>query len=233
MQLSPSLIVTCNNGKTRLHCGKRHSLESQNKDYQRGQILTLADAGHYDSALVKLKQLNSGAPDKANLLAEAYIYKLAGRHEDELRAMTGSLPENALTQQYPTEYVQALRNNQLAAAIDDANLTPDIRADIHAELVRLSFMPTRSESERYAIADRALAQYAALEILWHDNSDRTAQYQRIQVDHLGALLTRDRYKDVISHYQRLKNTRANYSALGAILGCVGLSQRTAAKKHSQ
>lgn len=68
-------------------------------------------------------------------------------------------------------------------------------------------MPTRSESERYAIADRALAQYAALEILWHDNSDRTAQYQRIQVDHLGALLTRDRYKDVISHYQRLKNTR--------------------------
>ncbi len=43
------------------------------------------------------------------------------------------------------EYVLALRNNQLAAAIDDANLTPDIRADIHAELVRLSFMPTRSE----------------------------------------------------------------------------------------
>lgn len=105
--------------------------------------------------------------------------------------MTESLPENASTQQYPTEYVQALRNNQLAAAIDDANLTPDIRADIHAELVRLSFMPTRSESERYAIADRALAQYAALEILWHDNPDRTAQYQRIQVDHLGALLTRE------------------------------------------
>ncbi len=181
---------------------KALSLEPQNKDYQRGQILTLADAGHYDTALVKLKQLNSGAPDKANLLAEAYIYKLAGRHQDELRAMTESLPENASTQQYPTEYVQALRNNQLAAAIDDANLTPDIRADIHAELVRLSFMPTRSESERYAIADRALAQYAALEILWHDNPDRTAQYQRIQVDHLGALLTRDRYKDVISHYQR-------------------------------
>lgn len=123
---------------------KALSLEPQNKDYQRGQILTLADAGHYDTALVKLKQLNSGAPDKANLLAEAYIYKLAGRHQDELRAMTESLPENASTQQYPTEYVQALRNNQLAAAIDDANLTPDIRADIHAELVRLSFMPTRS-----------------------------------------------------------------------------------------
>lgn len=146
--------------------------------------------------------------------------------------MTGSLPENALTQQYPTEYVQALRNNQLAAAIDDANLTPDIRADIHAELVRLSFMPTRSESERYAIADRALAQYAALEILWHDNPDRTAQYQRIQVDHLGALLTRDRYKDVISHYQRLKR-RGKLFRPGAILGCVGLSQRTSAKKHSQ
>ncbi|MFP1454713.1 hypothetical protein ACLB1O_12720 [Escherichia coli] len=50
-----------------------------------GDDLTLADAGHYDTALVKLKQLNSGAPDKANLLAEAYIYKLAGRHQDELR----------------------------------------------------------------------------------------------------------------------------------------------------
>lgn len=29
MQLSPSLIVTCNNGKTRLHCGKRRSLGSR------------------------------------------------------------------------------------------------------------------------------------------------------------------------------------------------------------
>lgn len=210
---------------------KALSLEPQNKDYQRGQILTTADAGHYDTALVKLKQLNSGAPDKANLLAEAYIYKLAGRHQDELRAMTESLPENASTQQYPTEYVQALRNNQLAAAIDDANLTPDIRADIHAELVRLSFMPTRSESERYAIADRALAQYAALEILWHDNPDRTAQYQRIQVDHLGALLTRDRYKDVISHYQRLKR-RGKLFRPGAILGCIGLSQRSSAEKST-
>lgn len=208
---------------------KALSLEPQNKDYQRGQILTPADAGHYDTALFKLKQLKSGAPDKANLLAEAYIYKLTGRYQDELRAMTESLPENASKQQYPTEYVLALRNNQLAAAIDDANLTPDIRADIHAELVRLSFMPTRSENERYAIADRALAQYAALEILWHDNPDRTAQYQRIQVDHLGALLTRDRYRDVISHYQRLKDG-ANYSATGAILGCVGLSQRSAAEK---
>ncbi|MGE9664899.1 poly-beta-1,6 N-acetyl-D-glucosamine export porin PgaA, partial [Escherichia coli] len=106
------------------------------------------------------------------------IYKLAGRHQDELRAMTESLPENSSTQ-YTEEYIQALRNNQLSAAIDDANLTPDIRADIHAELVRLSFMPTRSESERYAIADRALAQYTALDILWQNNPDRIAQYQRI------------------------------------------------------
>ncbi|MFY3733803.1 poly-beta-1,6 N-acetyl-D-glucosamine export porin PgaA [Escherichia coli] len=184
---------------------KTLALDPQNKDYQRGQILTLADAGHYDTALVKLQQIKSGTPDKANLLAEAYIYKLAGRHQDELRAMTESLPENSSTQ-YTEEYVQALRNNQLSAAIDDANLTPDIRADIHAELVRLSFMPTRSESERYAIADRALAQYTALDILWQNNPDRIAQYQRIQVDHLGALLTRERYKDVISHYQRLKDT---------------------------
>lgn len=29
VQLSPSLIVTCNNGKTRLHCGKRRSLWSR------------------------------------------------------------------------------------------------------------------------------------------------------------------------------------------------------------
>lgn len=65
-------------------------------------------------------------------------------------------------------------------------------------------MPTRSESERYAIADRALEQYTALEILWKDNPDRTLQYQRIQIDHLGALLTRDRYKDVIAYYQQLK-----------------------------
>ena len=29
MQLSPSLIVTCNNGKIHLHCGKRRSLWSR------------------------------------------------------------------------------------------------------------------------------------------------------------------------------------------------------------
>lgn len=205
--------------------------EPQNKDYQRGQILTLADAGHYDTALFKLKQLKSGAPDKANLLAEAYIYKLTGRYQDELRAMTESLPENASKQQYPTEYVLALRNNQLAAAIDDANLTPDIRADIHAELVRLSFMPTRSENERYAIADRALAQYAALEILWHDNPDRTAQYQRIQVDHLGALLTRDRYRDVISHYQRLKR-RGKLFRPGRYIGLRRLISKISSRKST-
>lgn len=104
---------------------------------------------------LNLSSLNLERRTKPIYFAEAYIYKLTGRHQDELRAMTESLPENASKQQYPTEYVQALRNNQLAAAIDDANLTPDIRADIHAELIRLSFMPTRSESERYAIADRA------------------------------------------------------------------------------
>lgn len=209
---------------------KTLSLEPQNKDYQRGQILTPADAGHYDTALVKLQQIKSGTPDKANLLAEAYIYKLAGRHQDELRAMTESLPENSSTQ-YTEEYVQALRNNQLSAAIDDANLTPDIRADIHAELVRLSFMPTRSESERYAIADRALAQYTALDILWQNNPDRIAQYQRIQVDHLGALLTRERYKDVISHYQHLQNTGQSVPP-GTVLGCFRLSARSSTGKST-
>ena len=72
--------------------------------------------------------------------------------------MIESLPENASTQQYPTEYIRrhyVIIN--FAAAIGDANLTPDIALIFHAELVRLSFMPTRSESERYAIADRALA----------------------------------------------------------------------------
>ncbi len=39
-----------NNGKTRL-LWQRRSLEPQNGDYQRGQILTTADAGHYDTAL--------------------------------------------------------------------------------------------------------------------------------------------------------------------------------------
>lgn len=176
----------------------------QNTDYRRGQILTLADAGQFDIALNKLEQLQREAPDKTNTLVAAYIYKLAGRHQDELLAITETLSAPSSSNNLAQEYAQALRNNQLSAAINDASLTPDIRADIHAELVRLSFMPTRSESERYAIADRALEQYTALEILWKDNPDRTLQYQRIQIDHLGALLTRDRYKDVIAYYQQLK-----------------------------
>ncbi|MDA8477709.1 poly-beta-1,6 N-acetyl-D-glucosamine export porin PgaA [Citrobacter sp. Awk 4] len=182
------------------------SQEPQNKDYRRGQILTLADAGKYDEALNKLQQLKREYPDNANLLAEAYIYKLSGRHQDELLAITESLPASASPVRYSPEYVQALRNNQLSAVIDDTHLTPDVRADIHAELVRLSFMPTRSENERYDISDRALALYAELEAQWKNNPDVIQQYQRIQIDHLGALLTRDRYKEAIAHYQRIKHS---------------------------
>ncbi|XPE24077.1 hypothetical protein ACNKHM_01070 [Shigella sonnei] len=57
--------------------------------------------------------------------------------------------------------MQALRNNRLAAAIDDADLTPDIRADIHCNWSRtVVYAYALGKGERYAIADRALARYA-------------------------------------------------------------------------
>ncbi len=74
-------------------------------------------------------------------------------------------------------------------------------------------MPTRSENERYAIADRALAQYAALEI--HRaliTQNRTAQYQRIRFGIRRVINSRSLNRDVILHYKRCKKDGANYSA---------------------
>ena len=72
---------------------------------------------------------------------------------------------------------------------------------------------------------------AALGNSWHDNLQTVLPSTSVfQVDHLGTLLTRDRYKDVISHYQRLKRRGANYFRPGVILVASGLSQDHQAEK---
>lgn len=64
-------------------------------------------------------------------------------------------------------------------------------------------MPTRTEKERYNIADRALALYEGMFKEWKDKPEYAASYQRARTDRLGALVSRERNKEAIAEYQRM------------------------------
>ena len=131
----------------------------------RGRVLTLADSGEYDGALREIRLLQKRAPDSKNSLAEAYVHRLAGHYPEELLAITQAMRQSAHPEMLFDAWREALANNQLPAAelkhVQAQGKQPQAseRADAAAELVRLAFMPTRSEKERYVIADRALSLY--------------------------------------------------------------------------
>lgn len=178
-----------------------------NKDYLRGEILTLADSGKYDVALEKIKALNQHALDNKNILIEAYIYKISGRYEDELLTITRAMSFSSALAPQSEQYLNALQNNFLPEAVlsrtDEHSVSPTVRVDAAAKLVRLSAMPTRTEKERYNIADRALALYEGMFKEWKDKPEYAASYQRARTDRLGALVSRERNKEAIAEYQRM------------------------------
>jgi len=95
----------------------------------------------------------------------AYVYRLAGRHEEELFMTTLAMNTRSAKKEDVGLYHRALKDNQLASVVLNDNTSgtdPEARADYAAELVRLAFTPSRSEQERYEIADRALAAYEAM-----------------------------------------------------------------------
>ncbi|EHK0948439.1 TPA: hypothetical protein MNB55_000994 [Citrobacter farmeri] len=64
-------------------------------------------------------------------------------------------------------------------------------------------MPTRTEKERYNIADRVLALYEDMFKEWKDKPEDAASYQRARIDRLGALISRERNEEAIAEYQRM------------------------------
>ncbi|WP_318362737.1 poly-beta-1,6 N-acetyl-D-glucosamine export porin PgaA [Enterobacter sp.] len=178
-----------------------------NADYQRGYLLTLADSGDHKAAIEHVNTLLKKDPDSRNYLAAAWVYRLAGQEQNELFASTMAM-QHSSSGTGVKEYKEALQDNDLSYVLlkeNGSHADPDARAGYAAELVRLAFMPTRSESERYNIADRALATYQSLLSEWKDKKELAPYYRRALIDQMGALLARDRHKDVLKQEKVLKS----------------------------
>ncbi|WP_339547973.1 poly-beta-1,6 N-acetyl-D-glucosamine export porin PgaA [Pseudomonas sp. RA_35y_Pfl2_P32] len=194
----------------------RRALERDpaNADVQVGLALTQADAGQPSEAVNRANALVAAKPGDPNRrLALAYALTRAGATYDALFeygqafVRAGSKPEVA------REYVFALQRARLPEpalrlarqrpGLIEPTLLRRIEGDVAAERVRLAELATRSEKERYVIADRALADYDQLIRTWSADAQADDDVRRWRIDRLGALKARARTAEVIHDYQQL------------------------------
>lgn len=180
-----------------------------------GEIMTLADAGQFDAAQAAgLTWLSRQPANPDARLALGYVYARQGQPFEALhqadRAL-GLAPESPAVQR---EYIYALQRARMAdAALERAQRHPDLfnagqmrgfEADALAQQVRLAAMPTRSEAERFVIADRALARYATLIPAWRQLGEAARDdVTRARIDRLHALHARARMADLTQEYEAL------------------------------
>lgn len=79
-----------------------------------------------------------------------------------------------------------------------------LEGDLAAERVRMAEFATRTEKERYVVADRALNDYDKLLARWTPDPSAHDDVVRWRIDRLGALKARARTADVIRDYETLK-----------------------------
>lgn len=185
--------------------------------FAQGEVMVLADSGQEKLAASQGEALVKRMPANAdNRLALGYAYlrlhsPFAALHEvDQAHSLA---PDKGYVTR---EYVLSLQRAGMPdAALRVAREHPDLfnasqmrgfEADAVAERVRLAAMPTRSEAERFVIADRALAQYDTLIPAWqalgpeaHDDA------LRLRIDRLNALHARVRMRDLVKDYEALRD----------------------------
>lgn len=85
-----------------------------------------------------------------------------------------------------------------------ADLMRRLEGDAVAEIARMADMPAPDETERFAVADQALARYDTLLARWQAETPRPeADIQRARIDRLTALHARFRMRDVVDAYETL------------------------------
>ncbi|CDG20905.1 Poly-beta-1,6-N-acetyl-D-glucosamine export protein [Xenorhabdus poinarii G6] len=200
--------------RTALALDKKNTVDQQSHDIQAGLIMTLADAKQDKEARRLAKDLLAYQPNATHYRLMAYVDQAAARHWDALQMLSIAherFPDNKDVTQ---DYLVSLKNNrasgaawhlgqQLATQLTDEQLRK-LETDATAELVRLSMVSSRSEKERFDIADRALARYERMLSQWHNLAAAQHDYQRARIDRLGALLARHRMPDVITEYRLLQ-----------------------------
>lgn len=180
-----------------------------------GEAMVLADSGQASQAIAAAQRLVDTSPENsAYRLTLEYAYHRAGLRYDALHeadlAHTLDPRKTATTREYILSLQRAgLPGPALQMAQSHPTLlnnaeTRRLEGDYAAQLVRLASAPSREESNRFAIADRALALYDKLIRKWqslgpvaHDD------LVRVRIDRLAALQARARMRDVVTEYQQL------------------------------
>ncbi len=181
-----------------------------------GEIKVLTDAGNTDAAVSLGQEQVERRPGDADLrLALGYAYRGTNSPYAALQEADRALAMAPGKDYVSREYIKSLERAGLPlAALNSAGQHPgllsdkemrNLQADYVAELARLAEMPTRQEAERFAIADRALAEYDRLIPAWEAlGPEASEELLRIRMDRLQVLQTRMRMQDVVDDYEALK-----------------------------
>jgi biofilm PGA synthesis protein PgaA len=190
--------------------------EPNDPDLQLGLALTQADAGQTDTAVQRLRALVAAKPEDANRrMALGYALTRAGSTFDALFEFDQAFIRAGSDPDVAREYLIALQRARLPEpALRLAAQRPGLldkvsqrrlEGDLAAERVRLAEFASRSEQERYVIADRALKDYDQLLATWTPDASAHDDVVRWRIDRLGALKARARTGELIHDYQALKS----------------------------
>ena len=189
--------------------------EPNNVDLQLGLALTQADGGKTTEAVQRARALVAANPNDPNRrMALGYALTRAGFNYDALFEFDQAFIRAGDKPEVAREYIVALQKARLPepalrlAAKRPGLIDPvtqrRLEGDLAAERVRMAEFATRSEKERYVIADRALQDYDKLLARW--TPDPTAKDDVVvwRIDRLGALKARARTAEVIREYETLQ-----------------------------
>jgi biofilm PGA synthesis protein PgaA len=188
--------------------------EPNNTDLQLGLALTQADGGQASEAVQRTRAMVAAKPDDPNRrMALGYALTRAGLNYDALFEFDQAFIRAGDKPEVAREYIVALQKARLPepalrlAAQRPGLLDPvtqrRLEGDLAAERVRMAEFATRTEKERYVIADRALQDYDKLLARWTPDASAHDDVVRWRIDRLGALKARARTAEVIREYETL------------------------------
>ncbi|KAA6182713.1 poly-beta-1,6 N-acetyl-D-glucosamine export porin PgaA [Pseudomonas veronii] len=189
--------------------------EPNNIDLQLGLALAQADGGQASEAVQRIRALVAAKPDDpTRRMALGYALARAGLNYDALFEFDQAFIRAGDKPDVAREYIVALQKARLPEpalrlsaqrpGLLDAVTQRRLEGDLAAERVRMAEFATRSEQERYVIADRALQDYDKLLTRWTPDPTAHDDVVRWRIDRLGALKARARTAEAIREYETLK-----------------------------
>ncbi|WP_416771252.1 poly-beta-1,6 N-acetyl-D-glucosamine export porin PgaA [Pseudomonas sp. RHF3.3-3] len=194
----------------------RRALEREpgNIDLQLGLAVTEADDGNPQDAIRRAREQVARRPgDPSGHMALGYALTRSGADSDALFEYDQAFARAPDKPQVLREYVFALQRARLPEpalrlaerhpGLLDAAATRRLEGELAAERVRLAERPSRTERERFEVADRALADYDRLFATWSADPQAHDDLVRWRIDRLGALKARSRNAEVLTEQQKL------------------------------